>query len=485
MRGQLGANTYQMTFPGQQQVPVGVQQQQLKPEQFDLGKDPLAIREKLTSDLYNAKALLDAVAKDFSSQGIDPFTPDYSQDGGGLAFQTLEKAKANLMYAADALRLQAEADEKEREAYMRGDIRYTSGYDPTTDMSTQMNPADVYYSTQLDPRTVAANQRTAQNVYTQRDANNLNRQVYDPTYKALGQSGFSPEEQAYQQSALLKSVPETSYQQLIDRSGGRGGSQNTPEIEVLKKVTNLAQGVWPEGTYNVITKGGKALLENRTMSGEYLGDYIGQDAKGNQKVFRKIVKRWIKDPETGEVIIEFDNADIPAEVVSNTKGDVIASSIISNNPKYGSAQKMYATARELGYLDDTSSAINEALIPQNADAIRNNIKEKGKAKSAAIKQRYDQVKNQITDLDGGFFEVSDGRVLKVKKHRFKDKYYIDGWEDLYEGSSADKFENLTVEQVLDKLDDFGYFDMFLDEQAPVQQPVQAPKIVNQGGKKAY
>jgi hypothetical protein len=473
MRGQLGANTYQMTFPGQQQVPVGVQQQQLKPEEFDLGKDPLAIREKLTSDLYNAKALLDAVAKDFSSQGIDPFTPDYSQDGGGLAFQTLEKAKANLMYAANALRLQAEADEKEREALMRGDIRYTSGYDPTTELSTQMNPADVYYSTQLDPRTVAANQRTAQNVYTQRDANNLNRQVYDPTFQALGQSGFSPEEQAYQQSALLKSVPETSYQQLIDRSGGNGSNDN-PEIEVLRKVTNLMEGVASD--YRPITKGGKTLLENTSFSNEYIGDYFGQDGKK----LPKIIKRWVTDPETGQVTMQFENPDVPDEIVTGKKADEIAAKIIANNPRYGSATKMYDTARQLGYLDNAGFAINNNIVRKDADQLRNQRKTELLETAKTVKQKYDQVKQQIKDLQGGFFEASNGAVINIKKHRFKDKYYIDNWKEL---GLPEEPTDLTVDDVVGYLDDVNYFDRFIGQQE--QQPAQAPKIVNQGGKKAY
>lgn len=491
-RGSIGGLDFrfqqfpQAVPPAQQVGSFGLPPAQVSVPEVD--DDPLAVREKLTNDYYSNMGLIRSFAEDMSKKGIDPFEPDYSQEGGGLAFQTMQKLQAGLMFAANALKNEFQREKQVNDAVLRGDARIKSDFDPRSQMFTQT--PDAAFSTQLDPRITAANQRTAQNTFTQRDSQNLNAAVYDPTRQAiLNDPNLSEEERAYQLGGLFSNVPETSYQQLIPRGGS--GSRGNHEVEVLKKVTNITQGVWPEGTYDLTTRGGKALLVNKTYAGEVMGEYEGVDAKGNPKIYKKILKRWLKDPETGEVIAEYTDPNIPKEVVSNTTGDVYAAALITNNPKYGDAAKMYSAARELGLLDDTSSARNEALISQNADTLRQSAAERAKGESG-VTEKYNVVKNELTKLSNPFighnwkvYALPDGRQLEIGKHKGSSgKFFIQNWEELFGGSDSSQFENLTLDQALGFLDQFNYFDKFLGQKAqPSAEALKAQELIEKYRKK--
>ena len=105
-RGLTGGLDFRFeNFPSSQPIPQEQYTQQptqvAVPEYSD---DPLAVREKLTSDYYNSMGLLRSFAQEQAKKGVNVFEPDYTQDGGGLAFQTAQKLQAGLMYAANALK---------------------------------------------------------------------------------------------------------------------------------------------------------------------------------------------------------------------------------------------------------------------------------------------------------------------------------------------------------------------------------------------
>lgn len=472
--GQLSGLNYRMTFPEQQAYgaqPV-VQQQQVEVPEYS--NDPIAVREKLTSDYYGNMGLIRSFATDMSKKGINPFQPDYTQEGGGLAFQTMQKLQANLMYSANALGNEFKAEQQLRPLIAQGQVRPEQGVNLNQGMA--YSDPNNFYATSLDPIVTQANQELGDARYTQGDSNRLNQAVRDPRVAYFQQQiQKDPNNATYYQrqiDALLTNTPQTAYQQLIPRSG-RG---NSPEVEVLKKVTNLAQGVWPEGTFSMTTRGGKALLENKTYAGEVMGEYEGTDAKGNPKVYKKILKRWLKDPQTGEVTAEYTDPNIPKEVTSNTTGDVYAAALITNNPKYGDAAKMYSSAREMGLLDDTSSARNEALISQDADTIRQAGQQKASQAGQVVGEKYDVVKNELQKLSAPLFgnnwktySLPDGRELQIAKHRNGTQYYIKNWEELGYPSEP---KNLPLSDALKYLDDFNYFDKFLGQRPPQQAPQQ-------------
>jgi hypothetical protein len=385
------------------------------------------------------------------------------------------------------LRLQAEADEKEREALMRGDIRYTSGYDPTTELSTQMNPADAYYSTQLDPRTVAANQRTAQNVYTQRDANNLNRQVFDPTYQALGQSGFSPEEQAYQQSALLKSVPETSYQQLIDRSGGNnryGGGINQEVLlnraELIKKIKtgiktsdptslNLLKLIPGVEDVMYVNTGDEVGLKVY-YRGQGQPTYIDLSEGGGEADINALLNRIEGQKNVpNELVFNMDTKVQIPKSNAREKIDEVKTSIAAYpqnaNALGGILPKLKELAASQSLMMPDGSVVksikpnktwwgpNEVIIEYHPTDAKGNI-QYNKTKEMAISDPLEL---------GEFIEINGNTIAPAFGGGF---------------ITGDEPEPITEEERQKFNSQFGVASQF-------GQPAQAPKIVNQGGKKAY
>jgi hypothetical protein len=240
--GQLGALNYRMTFPGQQQEeaipgrPQPVEYEGYLPPQ---SKDPLAVREGLTDAYYNNYATLQAVVKDALSKGQNPFEPDYSQDGGGLAFKTFQRAQANLMHSANALRGEYEAEQQMRPLLSRGDTRMKQGVDTN---GLYMSDPNNFYPTALDPSVIAANRELEGDRYTQRDSNAVNQAIRNPQIQRFQQLIQSDPQNAeyyqHQIDSLLTNTPQTAYQQLIPR-GGRGGLTQedlSRRAELIKQV---------------------------------------------------------------------------------------------------------------------------------------------------------------------------------------------------------------------------------------------------------
>ena len=220
--GNAAALDYRMDFPqqqGQYAPPPVAQQQQVDVPQYD--KDPIAVRGKLTSDYYNNMGLLRSFAQDMAKKGIDPFTPDYSQDGGGLAFQTMQKLQAGLLYAANALGNEFKAEQQLRPLIAQGAVRPEQGVDLNEGMAYS-DPKN-FYATSLDPIVTQANQVLGDARYTQGDSNKLNQTVRDPRIQYFQQQiQKDPNNATYYQrqiDALLTNSPQTAYQQLIPRGG--------------------------------------------------------------------------------------------------------------------------------------------------------------------------------------------------------------------------------------------------------------------------
>lgn len=245
--GQLSGLNYRMTFPGQAQeqdqaaAPAPVEYGGYLPEQ----KDPLAVREGLTDAYFNNYATLQAVVKDALAKGLNPFEPDYSEDnGGGLAFKTFQRAQANLLHSANALRSEYQAEQQMRPILSRGDARVKQGVDTS---GLYMNNPNNFYSTALDPIVTEANKELGDARYTQRDSAALNQAVRDPRvqrFQELMQS--DPQNAEYYQrqiDGLLQNTPQTAYQQLIPRSGGRGGLTQEDVSRRAELIRQVKKGI--------------------------------------------------------------------------------------------------------------------------------------------------------------------------------------------------------------------------------------------------
>lgn len=243
-RGQTGALNY--AIPLNQQPlyqPPATQQMRPQGETFEL-PDDLAVVQDKTSKLFNNYGLLQNFIKSMRDQGIDPFTPDYSQDGGGLPYQTLLELDAGVRYAAQELKNEQEYRKQTNPFILANKAGYAPGVNPQTDMLSQ-NPNSIVSYEEL-PFVQNANQRLNTPTYTQGDQNRFNQAYYNPTLAQIDQlvqSGqLSPQEAAIQKANLQQNVAQTAYQQLIDR-GGRGGLSQEDISRRAELIKKFKQGI--------------------------------------------------------------------------------------------------------------------------------------------------------------------------------------------------------------------------------------------------
>lgn len=227
-----------MDFPTPQQygaMPVTQQQQGVNLPQYS--DDPIATREKLTSDYFNNMGLIRSFAQDMSKKGINPFQPDYTQEGGGLAFQTMQKLQAGLMYAANSLGNELKAEQQMRPMIAQGQVRPEQGVNLNQGMA--YSDPNNFYATGLDPMVTQANQVLGDATYTQSDATRMNQAVRDPRIEYFQQQiQKDPNNATYYQrqiDALLTNTPRTYGPSLIDR--GRGPTQQdiSGRAELIRK----------------------------------------------------------------------------------------------------------------------------------------------------------------------------------------------------------------------------------------------------------
>jgi hypothetical protein len=245
-RGYLGGLNYEIPLnqqSGQQAMVAPKQGGQVNANALvpPMENDPLAVREKKTDDYYNNYALLKNFVADAQSKGINPFEPDYSQPGGGLAFRTYQKLQAGLMYASNALKNEFETEQDFNKLKWQNKAGLAPGVDLRRDMLTE-NP-DAVVSYEPTHQVEEANRRLNTPTYRKSDADDFNAAYKTPTEKDIDdqvKSGqLAPAQAEILKSQLFPNVPQVSYQQLIPRGdSGRGLSAEdiSKRAELIKQV---------------------------------------------------------------------------------------------------------------------------------------------------------------------------------------------------------------------------------------------------------
>lgn len=239
-RGNIGGLDFrfeqfpQASVPPQQ--PVG--QQPVQANVPPVSNDPLAVREGLTANYYNNWGLIKSFVEDMAKKGIDPFEPDYSQDGGGLAFQTLQKLYAGMMFASNALQNEFKAEQQMRPLIAQGQVRPEMGVNLNQGMA--YSDPNNFYSTAIDPMVTQANQVLSDARYTQSDSDRLNTTVRDPKVARYVQLiKDDPDNATYYQrqiDALLTNTPQIYTPSLIDRNTpGPTPADINGRVELIKQ----------------------------------------------------------------------------------------------------------------------------------------------------------------------------------------------------------------------------------------------------------
>lgn len=448
---------------GAAQAPAPVQSENILPENPQNLADTV---DGLTQQYLTIGGTIDAFARDMARRGIDVFAPDISQSGGGQPFQTMQQLKGALLYAANNLKNK----QKERETLLpfqaQGAImslpgaQETSGYQPFNER---------FVNTGIDPQVQQINQQLNRDFLTAADASRANQQIAEPLrqyYRDLIQD--DPANAPYYQRQLA--AIGTAVHRTPASAFNPPRSTGTPfEGEFLRRVTNLSQGAWPEGSYQVGTYKGNPVLINKTFAGERMGE--AEVVQGDKIVKKdRIIKQWIKTPN-GQVIVEFVDPNIPPETVSGVAGDAVAAQIMSSNPKYGDVGKMYETARQQGFMD-FGGVRNEVFTPGNIDELNQQQQAALSVSAGRIEQGKQQLLQSLQEAvrnkdpffwfnnNGVPIQLPDGRTVDIRKHRGKGTFYIENGMELF----GQPVENQTAEGIIAILDSLGYFQQFL--QAP-------------------
>jgi len=448
--------------------------------------DLLANRSKLTQDVYENMSILRNYAQELAKKGIDVTKPDFTQEGGGPEHLAYLKLDAAVKHATNALKNEYLAEQQLRPLEAEGKIRFNQGVDRS---GNYMQNPENYYSTAPLENVKEANIRGRENSYTPQDQARINAVIAreaEQIDEQVRQGYLSKEAGNLQKSYLVNNAYTTPASAFSD--SGRGSGKNDFQIGLLRKYTNLSQGVWNPGTYTKKVIDGKVYLINEDGRGDSVGKYqAGVDSNGNPVIKDKIVKWWRLDPATNQVEIEFTDNKIPSEIVSNKSGDAVTRDFVSSNPKYGSVDKFMETARNQGLLDSTGSLINSTLMPLNADQIKNQVSQLGKESSEKVEGVRTAHVDQLKGVKDPFlffrnnstnFKTPDGDLI-VGKHRGKDLYYIDNWKDFYKNADESEFTKLSSDKVVQILTELGAYEDVMSQKA------SEVKKINLGGKKAY
>lgn len=443
------------------------QQEEVNPSN-DIGpiedpNHPLASRGKLTSDYYNNYSQLEQYAKSMAKDfDVDVFKPDYTQEGGGHAFQLAQKLQANIMYASNALRNEFSAEKERRKSIDEGKLLRKHGVDYGNTLAYS-NDAN-FIPTQALPGVEEANKRGAEDTFDPQSSARMNKLVQEQSDKidALVQSGqLRPEEGQLQKSYLVKNAYKLAPSQLDDGSGH--GKTAKSMIPLYERVANLTRGVF-ENPKDVVVRG-KHFLASDALSGDNFGEeqLPKTDKMGNETLVKvpKNIKRLLKDTE-GNVFIEYQDPNIPLEAVSSNNPDEVFRKLVeSNSGKYGASgalPQFYDELRKKGYLREDRSVHPGTVYGE------------GTVEKARVTPSNPKLQ-VVLDFDKKRFnELNSGKIEDIVASTPKGDYefgndedhgiHLKNWKKL---GFPKRVDHLTYDEYLNLLDQVGYHQQFVEQ----------------------
>jgi hypothetical protein len=466
--GEYQGLNYRMNFPQRggmaaQQAP---QQQFMQPQQMDEdllpnADDPLAIRRELTADYINNYALLKNVVKDALAKGLDPFQPDYSQDGGGLAYQAFQDAQAGLMYSAAALKREREMENQMTPLLAKNQIRLNPAVDRNRDMWASQG---MYTSTEPLPFVTEANKFSAENTYTRGDEQRNNQAYFERASREIDtmvQNGqLTPYEAQLQKAQLQKNVSQVYAPSYFDKGNGND-KKKTDYLSLHKSLNDFKEGAWQEGTYKPIILRGKNYFASDAYNGATFGESQLEkvDKQGNvtyQTAPNKVTKT-LKDKQ-GNVFFLYENGEM--EKISDVPTQDIVKRLIEGDSSYGGANAVpnyFNQLEEVGWLNERQRSIPlRTLYGENASEL---IKQSKPIER--MRRLYDDhltKYNKVIDGELDRFNVTIPNEGTLSFEYDDDLgFHLANYKE--RGYNFDnRPKNMTFENVLDMLESYDYWN---------------------------
>jgi hypothetical protein len=405
----------------------------------EYSNDPLAVREKLTSDYYNNMAMVRDFAESMASKGINPFEPDWSQPDGGLAFQTMQKLKAGVAYASNALRNEFYAEKQMRPLEASGQVRLKPGV--KREGLYYSDPRN-FYSTALDPVVTQANQVLGDSRYTRSDSQRLNEAVRDPRVQYYQeQMQKDPDNAIYYQrqiEALIQNTPQTFIQR-----GGDTGAANSGISAYVKKWSEIANGLGFQPGESFDQRGNRIDISRPS---EFVGRQLGYLADGKKFILDRFEK--IVQPD-GSFIVEAVDTTGKSRVQVDPN-NIVGSlrSFIETNEGATALKDLNSFFRTQGFDTATQSVPANLFAPRATDVTeQTDVAPKVMGVRENISRSLDYLAEggigrfflnalalgtnnpsalRSTEIE---YATPDGRTLKIKKDG--DLYKISNYRDIF------------------------------------------------------
>ena len=491
-RGYIGGLNYRMTFPTQQGVPTGVrqptqQQEEVEGYDYELPKDPIAVRRELTAGLYKDYANLKSIVAAAEKAGVDVTRPDLSQSNGGLLHNMYLEADAAVRYGTNALAREREMEDQMIPYLANNQVLLNPNVDRTRDMWATRGQ---YTSTEPLPFVDEANKFTQENTYTQRDQDRYNAEYFDPTVEEIDEmveNGQLSPQAGDMQKAYLKRNTSQVYAPGYFRKEDDGGKKKRSYLAFHDNIGNLTRGVFPDQAREIIWNGKQYKVIDALQGDSFGKENIRRfDKSGNPIVteVNKEIRDVVKDDE-GNVFIRFkDDIFEPINVTDMSPTDVVRTLMESNGSKYGGSGAvvdLYDELQQAGRMDSSMMTNSNSVVgsgaAERAQRTKPNIPGFDRIQEQ-FKRDYDELVAKggqrvlnVPGKDGTVFQFGyseeDGVFLKNwKELGYKESKYIEGNEPV-------RPTKITFDKYQDIVDKIGAFERFLGERESKQKESSA------------
>lgn len=436
--------------------------------------DAYANVQGVTDEFINTVGQIKAYAHDMAkTYGIDVTKPDYSQPGGGQPYRTFQELTAKSIMTGNDLKESMRRNTLDEAAQRAGTFIGSPEFDPTEQMSSQIDISQRGTPTALLPEVKQASDALMR-VYDSKSAAEratlaFKKPLVDKL-QALIQA--DPQNAAFYQRQI-DALPDAIYQPhiFVPSSGDAGRTEKRQAIvDLYKRTTNLIKGAWEEGSYETtLDENFNPIFKNTELSGMSLGskDFV---VKKQKKTYPLILESITS--KDGKMYMNFvqpeeaqkDNFEIPSEEITGTKGDLFLKRAIEKGKGLGvNTTELVTALKEAGLYTETGSKDDEV--------VRKDLILKAPPKEN-IKKAVDSLKTIMSLSKGGEVlntTLPNGQQIQVTK---KSNLLGTKFEITIDGTSSTG----NMDDAIRLLREFGYFNQYL--QAPEEAAAQpsAPQL---------
>jgi hypothetical protein len=442
-------------------------------------KNPLAVRQGKTREVYNAYNTLKSFGADMAKRGVDITAPDWSQPDGGLPYQTYLQLDAIIRTTTDELAQEQQAQEQFMKARLENKARLAQG----VNMNTANLAQDPNQIVSLQPTYAEeeANRRAAQPTNTQAASNAVNKATVDKQAAnidaQIAAGTISAEQGAAQKDMLFRNAPDPPI--FAPRADGGDKKKGPNYVTLFKNISQFAKGVWnPTNTKPIIYRG-KSYTENPQYTGTVVGTVTKDNGNGGFTTIPKVIKRALKD-KNGDVYLEYTDPALDLERVDHLPKDAIFKRFMENDNVYGGSAGLpaaYDQLMEAGIIDSDTYAANPAQIfSANSDQIAATTKAPERKN---LGPAVDKLQKQFDRLSAGEITLNvpgtDGKTYQFDYDSNKG-VFLKNYKEL--GIPRDQYKGMSFDDLLKFYDEKKIWKSGGGQKAPAKQvsPAEAERL---------